>query len=122
MKKKIGIKDILLLQLVIIIYTGSSVTAKFATGTKLFSLQFILLYGLDVLILGIYALLWQQMIKKFDLSVAYANRSMALMWSALWAVLLFGETLGFKQVFGILLVVAGTVIVNSDGRKEKEHA
>lgn len=116
-------KNIIVLQAVVVVYTLSSVVAKLATGRELFSLSFFLFYGLEIVILGIYAILWQQMIKKFDLSVAYANRAMALLWSALWAVILFHEGLSVKQMFGIVLVIMGTVIVNTDvstGKEEEE--
>ena len=115
------IKNILMLQAVVVIYTLSSVVAKLATGKELFSFSFFLFYGLEVAILGVYAILWQQMIKRFDLSIAYANRAMALLWSALWAVLLFREGLGPKQVAGIVLVILGTVIVNTDTPSKKEE-
>lgn len=117
------LKNIIVLQAVVVVYTLSSVVAKLATGRELFSLSFFLFYGLEIVILGIYAILWQQMIKKFDLSVAYANRAMALLWSALWAVILFHEGLSVKQMFGIVLVIMGTVIVNTDvstGKEEEE--
>lgn len=118
MKKKITIKDIFILQAVIIIYTLSSIVAKFATGKELFSFPFFLFYGLEILILGIYALLWQQMIKKFDLSIAYANRAMALLWSGVWSIVLFHEMLSVKQIIGILIVITGTIVVNSDKKTE----
>lgn len=118
MKGTISVKNILILQAVVVIYTLSSVVAKFATGQELFSFSFFLFYGLEILILGIYAILWQQMIKRFDLSVAYANRAMALLWSAVWAIVLFHDTLALKQVLGIAFVVLGTVIVNSDQKQE----
>lgn len=118
MNQKISLKNILVLQAVVIVYTLSSVVAKLATGEEVFSFAFFLFYGLEIMILGIYAILWQQMIKRFDLSVAYANRAMAILWSAVWAVVLFRETLGIKQVIGIAFVVLGTVIVNSEQKKE----
>ena len=115
------IKNILILQAVVVIYTLSSVVAKAATGKELFSFSFFLFYGLEIIILGVYAILWQQMIKRFDLSVAYANRAMALLWSALWAVLLLHETLDPTQLAGIALVILGTVIVNTDTPEKKEE-
>ena len=120
MKGTISIKNILILQAVVVIYTLSSVVAKFATGQELFSFSFFLFYGLEIVILGVYAILWQQMIKRFDLSVAYANRAMALLWSAVWAIVLFRDTLALKQVIGIAFVVLGTVIVNSDQKQEAD--
>ncbi len=118
MNQKISLKNILVLQAVVVVYTLSSVVAKLATGEEVFSFAFFLFYGLEIVILGIYAILWQQMIKRFDLSVAYANRAMAILWSAVWAVVLFRESLGVKQIIGIVFVVLGTVIVNSDQKKE----
>ncbi len=117
MKKKISLKDILMLQAVIVVYTLSGVFAKLASGRQPLSLGFLLLYGAELAVLGIYALLWQQMIKRFELSVAYANRAMALLWSMVWAVLFFHDRIGLKNVCGILLVIAGTVIVNG-GQEE----
>ena len=70
-------------------------------------------------VLGIYALCWQQVIKRVELSVAYANRAMALLWSLLWAVLLFGEQITVKKLIGVGLVLAGTLIIN--GGKEQEN-
>lgn len=115
MNQKISLKNILVLQAVVIVYTLSSVVAKLATGEEVFSFAFFLFYGLEIAILGIYAILWQQMIKRFDLSVAYANRAMAILWSAVWAVVLFRDTIELKQLIGIAFVVFGTVIVNREG-------
>ena len=48
-----------------------------------------------------------------------ANRAMALLWSLLWAVLLFGEQITVKKLIGVGLVLAGTLIIN--GGKEQEN-
>ena len=114
-KKRISLKNILILQLVIVIYTLSGVAAKGAAGYETLSWQFILFYGMEIAILGVYAILWQQIIKRFDLSVAYANRSMAILWSLVWTVIFFHEALTVKNIIGVLIVFAGTMIVNSDG-------
>ena len=110
--------NIILLQAIVIIYTINSIIAKFATGAEVFSVKFFMYYATEILVLGIYAVCWQHMIKRFDLSVAYANRSMAILWTALWSIIIFKETLELKQVIGILLVLAGTIIVNLRSREE----
>lgn len=74
-KKKTKLRDIFILQIVIAIYTLSTVCAKFASGQEFMSFQFILYYGLEMMILGVYAIVWQQLIKKFEISVAYAEQS-----------------------------------------------
>lgn len=115
--KKNGVKQIILLQAIIVIYTVSGVMAKFASaGENL--MQVALFLGLDLMFLGIYAICWQQMIKKFPLSVAYANRAMALLWSAVWAKMIFSEQIGWKQMLGIVVVIVGIVIINTEKQEE----
>ena len=120
-KKKLRLKDILVLQAVIVIYTLSSVMAKLASGQEPFSVPFLFFYLIELMILGVYALLWQQMIKKFELSVAYTNRAMALLWSMLWAVVLFHDQVTVKNIIGVALVIVGTLIVNGGDAEEREN-
>ena len=54
--KKISWKTILALQLVVMVYTLSSVAAKLASGYEALSLPFLLFYGVEILILGLYAI------------------------------------------------------------------
>ena len=115
-EKKVKIKQLVILQAIIMIYTLSSVVAKFASGEEFLTFKFIVFYGLEILILGIYAILWQQIIKKFDLSIAYANKAMSLLWSLLWAILFFKESITVKNVIGVVIVIIGTIIVNSDDK------
>ncbi|MDE7207522.1 MAG: EamA family transporter [Lachnospiraceae bacterium] len=108
------IKNIILLQGVVVIYTLSGIMSKNASanGDKL--VKFLIFFGLEFVLLAVYAVLWQQMIKRFELSVAYANRSMAVLWSMLWAVLFFHDEITEKNTIGVLLVTVGTVIMNTD--------
>ena len=116
--KKIGLRQIVLLQAIIVIYTISGIMAKFASAGETLEKIF-LFFGLDLMFLGIYALCWQQMIKIFPLSVAYANRAMALLWSAVWAKIIFGEEIGIKQMLGIAFVILGTLIINTEKEEER---
>ena len=119
-KKKFRIVDILLLQAVVMIYSINTVVAKLVSGQPFLSMKFILLYGLEFAVLGVYAICWQQMIKKFELSTAYANKAMTLLWSLLWSVLLFGAKITPAQIIGVVLVILGTVIINSEEAAETE--
>lgn len=119
-KRKIPWKDLLMLQAVFFIYSISSVVSKIASGKEFLSFEFLLFYGLDVMILGIYALLWQQVIKKFELSSAYANKAITLLWTLIWGIVIFREQITPGNVIGIVLVMAGIFILNSgDGSEEK---
>lgn len=115
------VKNVILLQGVVIIYTISSVMSKEASASKGQLLRFFFFFGMEFVLLGIYAVLWQQMIKRFELSVAYANRSMAVLWSMVWAVIFFHDTITVKNIVGVLLVVAGTAIVNMDTKERADE-
>lgn len=121
MKKKIGIVDILQLQSAVIIYSLSTVAANLASKNAFLSLRYILFFGLEFVILGIYAIVWQQMIKKFQLSVAYANKALTLMWSMLWNFVIFSQGITPFKVVGVLLVVVGVIIMNYSAVEEKEN-
>lgn len=112
MKKKIGIVDILQLQGAVIVYSLSTVAGKLASEHPFLSFKYILFFGLEFVILAVYALIWQQMIKKFQISVASANKAITLLWSMLWNFLLFSTGITPWKVVGVLLVIAGVVIMN----------
>ena len=71
-----------------------------------------------MVILGVYAILWQQVIKRFELSVAYANKAITLLWAIVWGVVIFGEKITLGKVAGIILVMIGIFILNS-GKEEQ---
>ncbi len=118
MKKKISIRDIIFLQAVIVIYSISNIVAKFASGQVFLSKQFFLFYGLEICALGVYAILWQQAIKKIELSIAYANKAMCVLWAMVWAVVIFHNEITVQNVIGVILVIAGTIVINSSENGE----
>lgn len=60
---------------------------------------------------GVYALLWQKVIKHFELNVVYANREIYMVWSQIWAVTIFGENLSVSNIVGLLMVMIGVLMV-----------
>lgn len=114
MNTKITTKQLILIQLAVILYTFSGIAGKLAAGHELLSLPFIMFIGLELFILGCYAMVWQQIIKRFPLSVAYVNRATAIFWSTLWAFLIFGERISWKNILGVIIIFAGIMVVNSD--------
>lgn len=112
-RSRITLPMLLSLQGAVCLFTLSGIAAKFASRYEFMSLGFISCYGVEIVILGIYAILWQQIIKRIDLSIAYANRSVAIFWSMLWAYLLFQERISVGNILGVILIFIGTLVVNS---------
>lgn len=117
MKKRIGLADILLLQSAVVVYSLSTVAANLASKYEFLSARYILFFGLEFVILAAYALIWQQMIKRFQLSVAYANKAMTLMWSMLWNFIIFSQGITPFKVVGVVLAVIGVMIMNTGAVK-----
>ena len=120
MKKKIRIADFLQLQGAVIVYSLSTVAAKLASEHEFLSFKYILFFGLEFVILALYAIIWQQVIKKFQLSIAIANKATTLLWSMLWNFLIFSTGITPFKVVGVLVVVLGVIIMNSEATSD-EH-
>ena len=108
-------KNYVLLHLNILLFSFTSIFSKLASiqfndhglqGWKLYLYLFLMLANCLV-----YALAWQRVIKKFDLMVAYANRSVYLIWSQIWAVVIFHENLSIQNLIGICVVFLGVMVV-----------
>ena len=120
MKKKIGLADVLFLQGAVIIYSLSTVAGKLASEHPFLSFKYCLFFGLEFVILAVYAIIWQQLIKKFQISIASANKSVTLLWSMLWNFILFSTGITPWKVAGVIMVIVGVVIMNmDDAGKEK---
>lgn len=114
------IKTFLFLHLIIFIYSACSVLSKSAAQQPFLSPKFILLYGGMILVLGVYAVLWQQVLKRMQLNVAYANKAVAIIWGMLWGVLFFNETLSVRNIIGAALVLFGVILMVMDEDKKHE--
>ena len=115
MDKKLSLSSLLAVQGAVILYSFADVAAKLASAHPFLSGPYVLWIGAEFLILGLYAVCWQQIIKRVDISVAYANRAAAVVWTLLWAALLFHETITLKNLIGVGILFAGIWMVNRDG-------
>ena len=108
----------MLLELSVLVYSLSTVAGNMASKYEFLSVRYILFFGLEFVVLAIYAILWQQIIKKFQLSIAYANKSVMLLWTMLWNYLIFSQGITPGKVAGVLLVMAGAIVMNLGGEKK----
>ncbi|MCD8026849.1 MAG: EamA family transporter [Clostridiales bacterium] len=78
------------------------------------SVKYLLCYAVIIIILGIYAILWQQAIKGFNPSVAYSNKSVTTIWVLLFSELLFNEGITVNNIIGAVLIMLGVVLVTKN--------
>lgn len=119
MKRNV-IKSYVFLHIVVFIYSMSSILTKKAALSEFLSLEFIVLYGLVLMCMGVYAVVWQQVIKNLPLNVAFANKSVTVIWGMVWGSIFFDEVVTPKMVIGAVIVITGVVIVITGGEKKKQ--
>ena len=98
------------LHILLFVYSISSVFSKLAAGTDLWSSRFFLFYGISILLLVLYAIGWQQILKRLPLTTAYAHKSVTVIWGIFWGVCFLKESLSVKQIIGIVLVLSGVLL------------
>ena len=62
--------------------------------------------------MGIYAVLWQQVLKYIELSVAYMFKGTALIFTMLLAYWLFGEPITTNNIIGAAIIIFGIILYN----------
>ena len=103
-------KTFLILHLIIALYSLTGVFTKIAGTFPFLSLKFVLCYGGIIAALGIYAIGWQQIIKKIPLTTAFANKAFTVVWGLIFGVIFFKESVSFGKILGIAMVVFGVIL------------
>lgn len=112
-KSRIGIGNFIFLHVVLLLYSLCSVCSKNAAAYDFLSLNWMLWYGLSLCGLFAYAILWQQVLKKMPLSIAYANKAVVILWGIIWSVSFFRETLKPNMLIGAAIIIIGVYIVGA---------
>ena len=109
------------LHLLLAVYSLSDVCSKTAAGAPFMSFRFLFFYGCVLGLLGVYAIGWQQVIRRLPLTVAFANRAVTVVWGSVWGVLFFQEQVSPLRLVGAALIMAGVVLfARADGRQAEE--
>ena len=115
---KSNVKVYIALQLMLMLYSLNSIFSKYASAEDFLSLKWCIFYGLVILLLGIYALGWQQIIKRMPLTTAYANKAVTTVWGLIWGYCFFKEEITAGKIIGVVLVMAGVVLFALSDRDE----
>lgn len=104
------LKTLLVLHVLLMVYSVSGIFSKLASQQDFFSWQFVACYAAILGLLGLYAIGWQQIIKRLPLTTAFANRAVAVVWGIIWGVVFFGETVTVSKIAGAVLVICGVAL------------
>ena len=82
--------------------------AREAFLSPLYLLWFIAAVG----VIALYAILWQQVLKRIELSTAYLFKGTTLIFTMLFAALLFGEAITIPNIIGSVIIIAGITLLS----------
>lgn len=115
------IKALVGLHILLLVYSTGSILSKLAAGAPFLSLRFCLCYAGIIGLLGIYAIGWQQIIKRLPLTTAFANKAVTVVWGIVWGSLIFGESITVGKLTGALLVILGVILFVKSDAEEEAH-
>lgn len=115
---KSSIGSMIFLHLTFLLYSLASVFSKKAGSEEVFSLKFVCFYGMALFILMLYAVLWQQNLKRLPLVTAYANKAVTVIWGMVWGILLWQEKVSLNNVIGAVIIMLGVAVIATEEKEE----
>ena len=93
-----------------LIYACTSICTKMASREEMVSWPYLFWIAGAIGVMGVYALLWQQVIARMSLSTAYLFKGTSLIFVLLFSALLFGEAITTNNLIGSAIIIAGIVL------------
>ena len=107
---RIHIRHIALLIGINLLYASVTLFTKFAAQQEFMSILYCLALFGAIGIMGVYAVCWQQVLKRIDLSTAYMFKGTSLIFVMLLAYALFGEAITIMNIIGAVVIVLGIIL------------
>lgn len=92
------------------LYACVSIFTKYASQQDFMSWNYMLGLIGAVGVMGLYAVLWQQVLKRIELSLAYMFKGTSLIFVMLLAHVLFGEQITWNNIVGAIIIISGIVL------------
>ncbi len=93
-----------------LVYACTAIFTKSASQHQFLSFPYILWLVGAVAVMGVYALLWQQVIKRMPIAEAYMFKGTSLIFVLLLSALIFGEAITLTNIIGAIVIIVGIVI------------
>lgn len=103
--------DIVALVGINMLYACVGICTKKAALQSPMSWWYWLWFAGAVAVIGIYAMLWQQVLKRIELGTAYMFKGTSLIFTMLIAALLFGEAITVPNIIGSVIIIVGIVFL-----------
>ena len=92
------------------IYACTGICTKMASRQEMMSWPYLLWMAGAVGVIGIYAILWQQIIARIPITTAYMFKGTGMIFGLLFACLLFSEHITVYNIMGTVIIIMGIVL------------
>ena len=99
-----------------LLYSFIGVVAKLGSESSLFSFHALFRFAAVITLLGAYSVLWQVSLRYIPLSTAFFCKGSVVVFSLVWAVIVFGEDISANNLLGVCLIIAGIVLMAYERR------
>lgn len=93
-----------------LLYACVTLFTKYASQQEFMSLAYCLGLAGAIAVMGAYAIGWQQILKRVELSTAYMFKGTSLIFIMLLAWMLFGEQITINNIIGACVIILGIVL------------
>lgn len=93
-----------------LIYACTYICMKMASSHEFLSAPYILWMAGAVGVMGIYAVLWQQILTRVQLSTAYMFKGTSLIFVLALSALLLDEGITWQNILGSVIIVSGIIL------------
>jgi drug/metabolite transporter (DMT)-like permease len=93
-----------------LLYACTGICTKMAAQQEPMSWSYLLWFGGAVAVIALYAVLWQQILRRIELSTSYMFKGTTLIFTMLFAALLFGESITITNIIGSAIIITGITL------------
>lgn len=112
--------DLVKLHIFLMIFSFFGMCSKLAAQEKFLSSRFLIYYAIVLCNLAVYAIVWQQIIKKMQLTTAYANKAVGVAWGMVFGRIFFGEIITLKKILGMVIIILGIILFVTDRENQSD--
>lgn len=95
-----------------LLYSSSGIFTKVASQQEQFSVAYFLCFTGAIVILAIFAILWQRILKIMPLNKAFLCKSMCVIITMIYAYLIFDETITLSNCIGTMIIIGGLTVLS----------
>lgn len=104
---------------IIFIYSLTGVCTRCASMHPFLSWQYVLFVMGAVCVLGVYAIVWQQLIQRMEISLAYMFKGLGVVFALLICHYVFDEVITTHNIIGAIIIIVGITLFAWADNKEK---